>query len=504
MRLLRAARRGARLAGTGRRDVRGRARQRHRGPAGAAHGVADAARTRRSWSTASTWSPRCTRVLRRMGAFARQVRDGTWRGPHRRAGSATSSTSGSAAATSARRWRTTRCAPYSDAATALPLRLERRRRRPRRRASPTSTPPRRCSSSRRRRSRRSRRSRTPRSARAWLLDALGGDEAAIARHFVAVSTNAEKVAEFGIDTANMFEFWDWVGGRYSMWSAIGLSLMIAIGPDHFARAARGRARDGRALPHRAARREPARARWRCWRAGTATSSTRRRTRSCRTRRRSASCPSYLQQLEMESNGKSVQLDGSPVDAPTGADRVGDRRHERAARVLPAAAPGHDARCRSTSSASCARSPGTISTTSRICWSRTCSRRPRRSRSARPRPRSRPRAWRRAGAAPHVRRATGRRACCSPTQLTPRALGALIAAYEHKVLTLGVAVGDRLVRPVGRRARQGARGPDRQPSSSADTEPALGARRLHERADPALPGRAPRRLTLGLRSGVARA
>src|SRR5205085_2220129 len=68
-----------------------------------------------------------------------------------------------------------------------------------------------------------------RSARAWLLGALGGDDAAVARHFVAVSTNAEKVGEFGIDPANMFEFWDWVGGRYSMWSAIGLSLMIAIG-----------------------------------------------------------------------------------------------------------------------------------------------------------------------------------------------------------------------------------------------------------------------------------
>ncbi|KMS81871.1 glucose-6-phosphate isomerase, partial [Streptomyces leeuwenhoekii] len=70
------------------------------------------------------------------------------------------------------------------------------------------------------------------SARTWLLDALG-DEAAVAKHFVALSTNAGKVAEFGIDTANMFEFWDWVGGRYSYDSAIGLSLMIAIGPDRF-------------------------------------------------------------------------------------------------------------------------------------------------------------------------------------------------------------------------------------------------------------------------------
>ena len=71
------------------------------------------------------------------------------------------------------------------------------------------------------------------SARSWLLAGLGGDEKAIAKHFVAVSTNAEKVAAFGIDTQNMFGFWDWVGGRYSMDSAIGLSTMIAIGPDHF-------------------------------------------------------------------------------------------------------------------------------------------------------------------------------------------------------------------------------------------------------------------------------
>src|SRR3954453_1555902 len=72
-----------------------------------------------------------------------------------------------------------------------------------------------------------------RTAREWILDGLGGDEAAIARHFVAVSTNAEEVSAFGIDTANMFGFWDWVGGRYSMDSAIGLSTMLTIGPDHF-------------------------------------------------------------------------------------------------------------------------------------------------------------------------------------------------------------------------------------------------------------------------------
>ena len=77
-----------------------------------------------------------------------------------------------------------------------------------------------------------------------------GDSAAIARHFVAVSTNAERVAEFGIDTANMFGFWDWVGGRYSMDSAIGLSTMVAVGPEQFGADAGRLSRDGRALPHR--------------------------------------------------------------------------------------------------------------------------------------------------------------------------------------------------------------------------------------------------------------
>ncbi|MFT3733757.1 MAG: glucose-6-phosphate isomerase [Rhodocyclaceae bacterium] len=78
-----------------------------------------------------------------------------------------------------------------------------------------------------------------RTARQWLLDAAGGDESAVAKHFVAVSTNREKVTAFGIDAANMFGFWDWVGGRYSLWSAIGLPIMIAIGPQAFDELLRG-------------------------------------------------------------------------------------------------------------------------------------------------------------------------------------------------------------------------------------------------------------------------
>jgi glucose-6-phosphate isomerase len=153
-------------------------------------------------------------------------------------------------------------------------------------------------------------------ARRWLVEGLGGDEKAVARHFVAVSTNAEKVADFGIDTANMFGFWDWVGGRYSFTSAIGLSLMVAIGPAHYREMLDGfaaidehfrtapyeqnlpallglisvwyvdffRAQSQAVLPYA---------------------------------QYLARFPAYLQQLCMESNGKSVTLDGLPADVPTG-------------------------------------------------------------------------------------------------------------------------------------------------------------------------------------------
>ena len=95
------------------------------------------------------------------------------------------------------------------------------------------------------------------TARTWSLAGLGGDEKSVAKHFVAVSTNTAEVAKFGIDTANMFEFWDWVGGRYSMSSAIGLSTMVAIGPDNFYAHAEWSPSDGRTLPHRALRAQPA-------------------------------------------------------------------------------------------------------------------------------------------------------------------------------------------------------------------------------------------------------
>jgi glucose-6-phosphate isomerase len=153
------------------------------------------------------------------------------------------------------------------------------------------------------------------TARRWSLDALK-DESAVAKHFVAVSTNAQEVAKFGIDTANMFEFWDWVGGRYSYESAIGLSLMVAIGPEHFREMLDGfhamdehfrtapfeqnlpvmlgllgvwynnflGAQTHAVLPYDQY----------LWRFS-----------------------AYLQQLDMESNGKRVDLDGNPVEVQTG-------------------------------------------------------------------------------------------------------------------------------------------------------------------------------------------
>jgi glucose-6-phosphate isomerase len=155
------------------------------------------------------------------------------------------------------------------------------------------------------------------TARDWVLAGLGGDESAIARHFVAVSTNAEKVRGFGIDTANMFGFWDWVGGRYSMDSAIGLSTMVAVGPENFRAMLAGfhemdehfrtapfeknlpvimgllavwygdffDAQTAAVLPYEQYLKR---------------------------------FPAYLQQLTMESNGKSVTLDGRHVDYSTGA------------------------------------------------------------------------------------------------------------------------------------------------------------------------------------------
>ena len=155
-----------------------------------------------------------------------------------------------------------------------------------------------------------------RAARRWLLDGLGAGEEAVARHFVAVSTNAEAVSEFGIDSANMFGFWDWVGGRYSYDSAIGFSLMVAVGPEAFADMLAGfHAVDVHFKNTPLARNLPVvQGLLNVWYRsffGVDTHAV------LPYSQRLARFPAYLQQLTMESNGKSVRRDGSPVSLPTG-------------------------------------------------------------------------------------------------------------------------------------------------------------------------------------------
>lgn len=154
------------------------------------------------------------------------------------------------------------------------------------------------------------------SAREWLLRELK-DDAAVASHFVAISTNAKGVADFGIDTANMFGFWDWVGGRYSMDSAIGLSTMLAIGPEQFGEMLTGfHAMDEHFRTAPLAKNMPVLmgmlAVWYGDFYGAQTLGVMPYEQYLKR------FPAYLQQLAMESNGKHVTLDGSPVDYETGA------------------------------------------------------------------------------------------------------------------------------------------------------------------------------------------
>ncbi len=153
------------------------------------------------------------------------------------------------------------------------------------------------------------------AARQWVVDALGED--AVEKHFVAVSTNAERVSAFGIDTANMFGFWDWVGGRYSMDSAIGLSTMIAVGPDRFREMLNGfHAMDEHFRHADPSSNIPLRmglvAVWNRDFLGIHTNAVLPYAQFL------SRFPAYLQQLTMESNGKSVRLDGARVDYDTGA------------------------------------------------------------------------------------------------------------------------------------------------------------------------------------------
>jgi glucose-6-phosphate isomerase len=155
-----------------------------------------------------------------------------------------------------------------------------------------------------------------RAARQWLVEGLGGDESAVAKHFVAVSTNAVEVRKFGIDEANMFGFWDWVGGRYSLDSAIGLSLMVAIGPDQYGQFLAGmHAIDSHFRTAPLEENLPVIAGMlNIWYANFFDVETHAVLPYSQYLHR---LPAYLQQLTMESNGKSVRADGSPVTTTTG-------------------------------------------------------------------------------------------------------------------------------------------------------------------------------------------
>ena len=280
-----------------------------------------------------------------------------------------------------------------------------------------------------------------RSARQWLLAGLGGDEAAVARHFVAVSTNAEKVAEFGIDPANMFEFWDWVGGRYSYDSAIGLSLMVAIGPERFREMLAGfHAMDehfrtapfDRNLPvilgliglwyddflGAADARDPA----------------------------LQPVPRPVHGLPPAArHGEQRQVRrprGTPGRGPDRADRLGHARARTASTPTTSSSTRGPSSSRPTSSGSSTppRSSAGRRAATRTCSWPTSSPRRRRSRSAGPPTRCAPRA------SPRPRSPHRTFAGNHPTntiladRLDPRTLGALVALYEHKVFTQGTIWG----------------------------------------------------------------
>ena len=177
-------------------------------------------------------------------------------------------------------------------------------------------------------------------ARRWVLDAIGAEEG-VRRHFVALSTNAEAVAKFGIDTANMFGFWDWVGGRYSMDSAIGLSTMIAIGPENF----RSMLEGFHAIDEHFRTAPPERNMpmlmglltvWYNNFFGAETVGVMPYAANL------SRFPAYLQQLQMESNGKHVDLDGQEPGRSDRSGHLGRAGNRRPAFVLPAHPSGHEA------------------------------------------------------------------------------------------------------------------------------------------------------------------
>ena len=288
-----------------------------------------------------------------------------------------------------------------------------------------------------------------------------GTDVDIAKHFVAVSTNAERVAAFGIDTANMFGFWDWVGGRYSMDSAIGLSTMLAIGPDRFREMLAGfhdmdehfrTAPLGRNLPVLMG----LLAVWYVDFFGAQTIGVMPYDQYLKR------FPAYLQQLTMESNGKHVTLEGLAVDYETGPVYWGEPgtngQHSfyqlihQGTKLIPVDLIGFGKSLNPLGNHHDILSSNVFAQAQALAFGKT---------EEEVRAEGTP-----ANVVPH-RVMEGNR----PTnvilaeELTPRVLGSLVALVRAQRLHPGRHLGHRLVRPVGRRARQGARRRRSSPSSS---------------------------------------
>ena len=317
-------------------------------------------------------------------------------------------------------------------------------------------------------------------ARAWLLQALG-EESAVAKHFVAVSTNAAGVRAFGIDTANMFEFWDWVGGRYSMDSAIGLSTMLAIGPENFRAMLAGfHAMDVHFRTAPADKNLPVLlALLTVWYAdffGAETLAVLPYAQNL------ARFPAYLQQLQMESSGKCVDLTRRRVDYQTGPILWGepgtDGQHSfyqllhQGTRLVPADFIGVLEPLSPLAETHDLLMANLFAQAEGLAFGKTAEEVGGR---------------RRCGGRRPFRVMEGNRPSnmILAERLDPRTLGALVALYEHSVFVQGVDLGHRLVRPVGRRARQGAGQEDHRRAAGRGRAEA-GARQLDQRADPPLP------------------
>ena len=303
------------------------------------------------------------------------------------------------------------------------------------------------------------------TARDWALAALG-DEAAVAKHFVAVSTNADEVAKFGIDTDNMFGFWDWVGGRYSMDSAIGLSTMLAIGPERFHDLLAGfHAMDEHFRTTPWERNLPVLMGLLCvWYGDFFDAQT---VGVMPYEQYLKRFPAYLQQLTMESNGKHVTLDGRHVRLPDRRRLLGRARDERPAQLLPADPSGDGADPRRPdrvlADAEPARRAPRHPHVERLRAGRGARVRQDRGRRARRGDGRDGRAAPRLRGQPAEQRAARRGA---DAVLARRARRPLRAQRLHA----GDDLGDQLVRPVGRRARQGARAADHPGARRARTSP----------------------------------